>query len=88
VGTENNRKNKGTENKGKKQLKNKIMSYEKQCNGMYLEKYAKNGNLIRTAEYFESGVWVISEYSGSKKAYSGEYSNDEFNSIKGRLFKN
>ncbi len=60
--------------------------YEKQCNGMYLEKYSKkSGNLLRTAEQFDSGCWVVSEYS-SKTNMQGEYTNQEFNKIRNRLF--
>jgi hypothetical protein len=60
--------------------------YEKQCKGMYLEKYAKNGNLLRTAEKYESGNWVISEYPSSKTNMQGEYSDKEFKGIRRRLF--
>lgn len=60
--------------------------YEKQCKGMYLEKYAKNGNLLRTAEQFSNRNWVISEYPSSKTNMQGEYSDNEFNKIRRRLF--
>ena len=60
--------------------------YEKQCKGMYLEKYSKNGNLLRTAEQYENGNWVISEYPSSKSNVQGEYSDKEFKSIRRRLF--
>ena len=60
--------------------------YEKQSKGMYLEKYAKNGNLLRTAEQYENGNWVISEYPSSKTNVQGEYSDKEFKSIRRRLF--
>lgn len=60
--------------------------YEKQSKGMYLEKYTKNGNLLRTAEQYENGNWVISEYPSSKTNMQGEYSDKEFKSIRRRLF--
>ena len=56
------------------------MSYEKSCKGMYLEKYSKNGNLLRTAEQFNSGNWVVWVYGGTD--ISGEYTEAEFNKIK------
>jgi hypothetical protein len=55
--------------------------YEKQCNGTYLEKYDTKGNLIRTAEKFDSGSWVVSDFN-TKKLLSGEYTNEEFKIIK------
>ena len=47
---------------------------------MYLEKYSKNGNLLRTAEQFNSGNWVVWVYGGTD--ISGEYTEAEFNKIK------
>jgi hypothetical protein len=46
---------------------------------MYLQKFAKNGNLIRTAERFGSN-WVVHVYSGLN--ISGEYTEDEFKQIR------
>ena len=60
--------------------------YEKQCNGMYLEKYSKNGNLLRTAEQFSGGIWVIHEYPDSKTNIQGEYTKEEFKPIRKRYF--
>jgi hypothetical protein len=60
--------------------------YEKQCKGKYLEKYSKAGNLLRTAEQFTNGSWIISEYPSSRTNMQGEYSNKEFNKIRRRLF--
>lgn len=60
--------------------------YEKQCKGMYLEKHSKTGNLLRTAEQFNSGCWVITEYPSSRTTMQGEYSNQEFNGVRRRLF--
>lgn len=60
--------------------------YDKQCKGKYLEKYAKNGNLLRTAEQYENGSWIISEYPSSRTNMQGEYTNEEFNNIRRRLF--
>lgn len=58
-----------------------MTTYEKACAGMYLEKYSKNGNLVRTAEQFgTSGKWVVHVFSG--RDISGEYSEDEFIQIK------
>jgi len=56
--------------------------YEKATQKRYLEKYAKNGNLIRTAEQFDSGSWVVSEYPPSKTNLQGEYTNEEFDKIR------
>ena len=56
--------------------------YEKSTQKRYLEKYAKNGNLIRTAEQFDSGNWVVSEYPPSKTNLQGEYTNEEFKEIR------
>lgn len=50
--------------------------YEKACKGMYLEKYNKNHNLIRTAEQFYSGNWVVHVITG--KDISGEYTDECF----------
>jgi hypothetical protein len=46
-----------------------------------LEKYDTKGNLIRTAEKFDSGSWVVSDFN-TKKLLSGEYTNEEFKIIK------
>lgn len=59
--------------------------YTKKCNKEYLEKYSKNGNLLRTAEKFGDS-WIVSEYPGSKTNLSGEYKEKEFKAIK-RYFK-
>ena len=56
-----------------------MTTYEKQCKGMYLAKYAKNGNLLRTAERFDS-TWVVHIYAGLDIA--GEYSDTEFKKIR------
>ena len=61
-----------------------MTTYEKTCAGMYYEKYAKNGNLIRTAEQFESGNWVVHVYHG--RDISGEYTDSEFKQIQ-KAFK-
>lgn len=55
--------------------------YEKSCKGKYLAKYAKNGNLIREAEQFESSHWVVWEYD-SKTKLDGEYTNKEFEKLR------
>ena len=60
-----------------------MTTYEKQCKGMYLCKYAKNGNLLRTAEQFVSGNWVVHVYKGTD--IGGEYSDEEFKKIR-KLF--
>ena len=63
-----------------------MTTYEKACAGMYLEKYSKNGNLMRTAEQFgASSNWVVRVFSG--RDISGEYSEDEFNQIRKFFFK-
>lgn len=74
--------------KGRNEFKNKTMEslYEKQCNGQYLVKYSKNGNLLRTAEQYPNGNWTVSEYPSSRTNMQGEYSNDDFNKIRRRLF--
>lgn len=59
--------------------------YTKACNKEYFEKYAKNGNLLRTAEKIGT-VWIVSEYPESKTNLSGEYTEKEFKAIK-RYFK-
>lgn len=58
-----------------------MTTYEKQCNGMYLEKYSSKGNLLRTAEQFDSGNWVISDYPDSRLELQGEYTSEEFNEV-------
>ena len=57
--------------------------YEKQCVNQYLEKYDKNDNLLRTAEQFDSGNWVVCTYKGID--LSGEYSEKEFSKIKNKF---
>ena len=54
--------------------------YEKMCDKEYFEKYNKKGNLLRTAEQFNSGRFVVHTYKGVD--LSGEYSEQEFNNIK------
>lgn len=60
--------------------------YEKACEGQYLEKYNRRGNLIRTAEQFPSGSWVVHVYSYVANDISGEYTNSEFTKIRKRYF--
>lgn len=60
--------------------------YDKQCKGQFLEKYNTKGNLVRTAEQFESGSWIVSDFD-TKKRLSGEYTETEFKNIK-KHFKN
>lgn len=60
------------------------MSYEKSCKGMYLEKYSKNGNLLRSAEQFNSGNWVV--WTFNRNDISGEYTEEEFKKIKKHFF--
>jgi hypothetical protein len=57
-----------------------MTTYEKQCKGMYLQKCSKNSNLLRTAEQFGSGNWVVHVYSGLD--ISGEYTDKEFKKIR------
>jgi len=45
----------------------------------------KNGNLLRTAEQFKSGNWVVFTYSG--KDISGEYTNNIFQKEIKKYFK-
>ena len=40
---------------------------EKSADKNYMEKYAKNGNLITTAEQFYSGTYEVSDISTKKK---------------------
>jgi len=61
--------------------------YEKACKGTYLEKRNKNGDLLRTAEQFNSGMWIITEYPSSRTNIQGYYSDKEFKTINKRLFK-
>ena len=56
--------------------------YEKKCAGQYLEKFGKSGNLLRTAEQFPSGRWVVHEYPASKTNLQGEYTPKEFEDIR------
>ena len=56
-----------------------MTTYGESCNNMYLQKFAKNGNLIRTAERFGSN-WVVQIYSGLN--ISGEYTEDEFKEVR------
>ena len=60
-----------------------MTTYEKQCKGMYLQKCARNGNLLRTAEQFASGNWIVHIYAGPD--ISGEYTDIEFRKIR-KLF--
>lgn len=60
--------------------------FEKACEGRYLEKYNKRGDLLREAEQFDSGVWIVWEYPSSKTNIQGEYSEQEFKSIRRRYF--
>ena len=56
-----------------------MSTYQKACKGRYIEKFSKNGNLIRTAEQFDSGMWVVHEYSQSSRLdLSGEYTDRIF----------
>ena len=59
--------------------------YKKACNGQYLEKYNKNGDLLRTAEQFNSGHWVVWVYKG--KDISGEYDKKTFDNEIRKYFK-
>ena len=59
--------------------------YEKATKGMYLEKYSKSGNLMRKAEQFESGNWIVWAY-GKYLDISGEYTEEEFKNIKKLYF--
>lgn len=59
--------------------------YEMKCKGKYLEKYAKNGNLLRTAEKY-GDTWIVSEYPSSKTNYQGEYTIEQFDKIYKQLF--
>ena len=56
------------------------MSYEKACKEMYLQKFDKSGRLLRIAEQFSSGIWVVYVYFG--KNIAGEYTLQEFKKIK------
>ena len=61
-------------------------SMNKEAKGELLEKYSnKTHNLIRTAEKFDTGTWIVKEYN-SRTNLSGEYTNKEFQKIK-RYFK-
>jgi len=62
--------------------------FEKACAGKYIEKYNKQGNLLRTAEQFTCGNWIINEYPASKTNLSGEYTNKEFQKLRRYYFKN
>lgn len=62
-----------------------MTTWEKACNGMYLEKYNKDGAQIRTAEQFESGKWVVHELK-TRTGIGGEYSNEEFQEIRRKFF--
>jgi len=55
--------------------------YEKACKNMYFEKYSKNGNLVRTAEQFDGGSWIVLDFN-TKKLLNGEYTDKEFKNIK------
>jgi hypothetical protein len=54
--------------------------YEKECSNQYFEKYDRQFNLMRTAEQFPSGNWVVSVWKG--KEIQGEYTPNEFKKIK------
>jgi len=54
--------------------------YEKAAKNQYLEKHSPNGNLLRTAEQFSSGNWIVSVWNG--KSLQGEYTNKEFQKIR------
>ena len=62
-----------------------MKTYEKATKGMYLEKYSKSGNLMRSAEQLESGNWVVWVY-GKYLDISGEYTEEEFKRIKKLYF--
>jgi hypothetical protein len=57
-----------------------MTTYEKACKGMYLQKFTKNGNLLRTAEKFSSDNWIVHTYLGLD--LSGEYTDKEFEKIR------
>jgi hypothetical protein len=59
--------------------------FKKQVAGVYLEKISSKGNLIRTAEQFPSGCWVVLVYHGVD--ISGEYTETEFKAIRNKYFK-
>ena len=61
--------------------------YEKACNLEYLEKYSKNGNLLRTAEKYEK-CWIIHQYNEKNNLKSGEYTLYEFQKIRTKYFSN
>lgn len=61
--------------------------YEKACNKTYLEKYSKNGDILREAEQYPNGNWIVCEYLKSRINLQGEYTNEEFKKIK-KYFKN
>lgn len=58
--------------------------YEKASKNQYLAKHSPNGNLLRTAEQFNSGNWVVSVWKG--KSLQGEYTDNEFHKIR-KYFK-
>lgn len=60
--------------------------FDKKSKGEYLEKYDKNGNLLTTAEQYTGGNWIVSEYPLSKTNMQGEYSDEEFKTIRKHLF--
>jgi len=59
--------------------------YRKSCTGRYLKKIGAGFKLIRTAEQFNSGNWVVWVYSGID--ISGEYTSEEFEKSIRKYFK-
>lgn len=59
--------------------------FQKVERGDFLEKYDKKGNLMRTAEKFSTGTWIVHCYSG--KELQGEYTEEEFKTIR-KYFNN
>ena len=58
----------------------KAIAYNKASSGRLLQKFSKNGNLLREAEQFNSGHWVVFVFKGVD--ISGEYTPEEFKKIK------
>ena len=56
--------------------------YEKACKKMYFEVYKRNGILLRKAEQFPSGNWVVWCSPSSQVKIAGEYTNKEFHKIR------
>lgn len=59
--------------------------FDKEGDNQYLTKIDSKGNLLRSAEQFESGNWIISIYKGMD--IGGEYSDSEFNKKYRKYFK-